>query len=70
MTSRELADIVMEENYPYDYKWLRYIHRTEGESGIYDIAKATTEVCAEKGMSKQLIGRATNIVKREILAMI
>lgn len=70
MTSRELADIVISENEPFDYSWLRYVFRKEGYKGIHNIAKTTTEGFADRDMSKQLIGRAANIVKREILIRI
>ena len=62
MTSFTLAEMVLEENRPFDYNWLRYVKRTEGFNGLLKIAKNTTECFASKGCSKRLIGRAAKIV--------
>ena len=67
MTSRQLANMVIEENEPFDYKWLKSILRAEGYKGILRIAKSTTECFADNTMSKQLIGRAAGLVAEEIM---
>lgn len=65
MTSRELANYVIQENEPFDYGWIRHIRKTEGFKGLLCIAKETTEEYAEN-VSKQLIGRAARIVAEEM----
>lgn len=70
MTSRELADIVMEENTPCDYGWIRYVFRSEGFKGLREIAKSTTECFAPQNTSKQLIWRASTIVARELYSFV
>ena len=30
MTSKKLANYVIEENAPFDYEWLKYVYRSEG----------------------------------------
>ena len=66
MTSRELCNYVIEENSPYDYRWLNYVYRTEGAEGLKDIARSTVEGFAPSGASKQLIGRAVTLVYLEL----
>lgn len=66
MTSYELADMVLDENRPFDYGWIRHIRRTDGFKGLLRMAKATTECFAPEGCSKQLIGRAAKIVAETI----
>ena len=62
MTSKELADIVIEENRPFDYRWIRYVRNREGFPGLLRIAIHSTSCFADKNCSKQLIGRAARIV--------
>lgn len=66
MTSRELADLTMKENQPYDYGWIKYVFRKEGYKGLKEIAKTTVDAFAPKDVTKQLIGRAATKVANEL----
>lgn len=67
MTAKELAKIVMDDNYPIDWKWLRYNFKKDGAKAIFLIAKQTCEEWAPHNASKQLIGRAARIVYKELI---
>lgn len=68
MTARELAEMVIEENRPFDYSWLRYIKRTYSKKELQEWAKDNIECFTTGEESKQLIGRAATILKDEVMA--
>ena len=62
MTAYELAMVTASQNRPFDYGWLRRIFRHYSAENIHDWAVANVEEFAPAGASKQLIGRAANIL--------
>lgn len=68
MTARELAEMVIKENRPFDYSWLRYIKRTYTTRELAEWAKSNIEMFTTGEESKQLIGRAATILKDEVMA--
>ena len=70
MTSRELANMVIRENKPCDYGWIRHVYHNQGYKGLKEMAKTTVEVFAPKGASKQLVGRATKMVVDELYGLV
>lgn len=68
MTARELAEMVIEENRPFDYLWLRHIRHTYSSKELKEWAKDNIEYFTTGKESKQLIGRAATILLREVMA--
>ncbi|MBO7207638.1 MAG: hypothetical protein J6W10_08505 [Kiritimatiellae bacterium] len=62
MTAYELAMKTASQNRPYDYGWLRNIFRHYSAENLHDWAVSNVEVFAPVGASKQMIGRAANIL--------
>lgn len=63
ITADELANLTYENNMPIDRKWLAHIERTYTDKELFLFCRACVEVEAPSGASKQLIGRAANILK-------
>ena len=62
MTAYELAIETASQNRPYDYGWLRHIFRHYSADNLHEWAVTNVEAFAPHGASKQLIGRAANIL--------
>lgn len=62
MTAYELAQEVIDENRPFDYRYLRQVFRTCSRRELHDWAVGVVEPFALPGMSRQMIGRAANIM--------
>lgn len=62
MTAYELAMETAAQNRPFDYGWLRHVFRFYSADNLHDWAVANVEGVAPAGASKQLIGRAANIL--------
>lgn len=68
MTAQELADIVMRENRPFDYSWLRHIKRTYSKKELREWATDNIIPFTTGNESKQLIGRAASILLDEVMS--
>lgn len=68
MTAQELADIVMQENRPFDYSWLRHIRQTYSKKELREWTTDNIIPFTTGNESKQLIGRAASILLDEVMS--
>lgn len=66
MTAMELANLVISENSPIDWDWLKHLRNTSTTKELQDWARNNVEYFAPADCSKQLIGRAASIVRRTL----
>lgn len=66
ITSRDLADLVLDDNSPFDKDWLRQVKRTKGVDGLLEIARTTTRGYAPDDCSEQTIELASQLVLEAI----
>lgn len=62
ITSKELADEVLEDNRPFDYAWIRHVRNTKGYDGLLNIARTTVEGYAPEGCSPLIVEKASRII--------
>lgn len=66
-TAYALAQEVIRENRPFDYRWLRHLSRTLTNKQLLDWARENIEDYATDNDSKQLRGRAAKILLEEVM---
>lgn len=67
-TAREIANEAITENRPFDYNWLRHVRKTYSQKELHEFGVRNIEPFLEGTESKQLIGRAANILVDEVMA--
>lgn len=68
MTSRELFDLTVEANKPFDLTWIEHIDRTYSEEGKLEFCRNSIAEHAPAGASAQLIGRAATLLRTNLFS--